>query len=589
MPWEETENYIRSGHGNPDDFEHLVTVDNQTERFGWLPEGVKALFGRKKDGSMGIQSYLFSKEQDWTMEKAKAWFTEHKQTIKESFSWLRKIPEDSHNLIYGVAVCEGLTKHKQHLYTRDELTRAARTLIGKPITIDHWDEDVNFHLPKEYEQEFKGISSHYPVGIVLRAEEEEGRIEWIGICENETLYNLIREGKVKGSSTYALAFDLEQVNGVKPIGIVYKDLSLLLKFNPASKGTWVKPLTNFKLGWITSNSIASPIPFSVPFSTVKDSLFVKEGEKTKEEELSMFKEKLAEHEIRIQKLEDLAKNLKEQEWTTEYINDLPDGAFAIILEGGEKDEQGKTVPRTLRKLPHHNAQGGLDREHVIAAMQALLGARGGVDTPTEAKKKAYAHLSAHYRELELEPPEYHEAIKEAQQDTQSSKENQTSDTQLKGDNPSETKQKDESARREEAGKEQKTSAESGQKEESKTTATEKLETRSPTTEENKDESKKEDEKPSTGKGAPKLDEVVGTEEAKLKIGGGTGKIEETKLEQRDQSQLQQNSQQGEQGKAIIQPIKVEVQTQIEKTKEEDLRSLAPSEVLRARYGRNRRS
>jgi HK97 family phage prohead protease len=37
------------------------------------------------------------------------------------------------------------------------------------------------------------------------------------------------------------------------------------------------------------------------------------------------------------------------------INDLPDSAFAYIEPGGKKDEQGKTVPRSKRHFPIHDA------------------------------------------------------------------------------------------------------------------------------------------------------------------------------------------------------------------------------------------
>jgi len=40
-------------------------------------------------------------------------------------------------------------------------------------------------------------------------------------------------------------------------------------------------------------------------------------------------------------------------WDRKYINNLPDIAFALILSGGKKDSEGKTKPRSLRKLPHH--------------------------------------------------------------------------------------------------------------------------------------------------------------------------------------------------------------------------------------------
>ncbi len=43
------------------------------------------------------------------------------------------------------------------------------------------------------------------------------------------------------------------------------------------------------------------------------------------------------------------------ELSTRKINDLPDSVFAFILPGGKKDEEGKTIPRSLRKMPIHDA------------------------------------------------------------------------------------------------------------------------------------------------------------------------------------------------------------------------------------------
>lgn len=62
---------------------------------------------------------------------------------------------------------------------------------------------------------------------------------------------------------------------------------------------------------------------------------------------------------------------KMAEWDTEYINDLPDSAFALIREGGEKDEQGKTIPRSLRFLPYRNAAGNIDLPHLRNALARL--------------------------------------------------------------------------------------------------------------------------------------------------------------------------------------------------------------------------
>jgi HK97 family phage prohead protease len=43
------------------------------------------------------------------------------------------------------------------------------------------------------------------------------------------------------------------------------------------------------------------------------------------------------------------------EMTSASINDLPDSAFAYIEPGGKKDSSGKTVPRSLRHFPIHDA------------------------------------------------------------------------------------------------------------------------------------------------------------------------------------------------------------------------------------------
>ncbi len=54
-------------------------------------------------------------------------------------------------------------------------------------------------------------------------------------------------------------------------------------------------------------------------------------------------------------------------WSAAYVNDLPDSAFLYIEPGGEKDEDGKTVPRSLRKLPVKDAEGNYDCPHLANA------------------------------------------------------------------------------------------------------------------------------------------------------------------------------------------------------------------------------
>ncbi len=60
------------------------------------------------------------------------------------------------------------------------------------------------------------------------------------------------------------------------------------------------------------------------------------------------------------------------------------------------------------KLPHHKADDQLTLiwRGVIAAMAALLGARGGLDIPDGDRKSVYNHLKKHYDEFEKEVPDF---------------------------------------------------------------------------------------------------------------------------------------------------------------------------------------
>jgi len=90
--------------------------------------------------------------------------------------------------------------------------------------------------------------------------------------------------------------------------------------------------------------------------------------------------------------------VQEAEWDTEYINKLPDECFAYIETGGQKDEEGKTVPRSLRHLPFKNAQGNLDADHVRNALARL----DQTNISAEAKAEAMQRLCSAAGELKIE-------------------------------------------------------------------------------------------------------------------------------------------------------------------------------------------
>ena len=65
-------------------------------------------------------------------------------------------------------------------------------------------------------------------------------------------------------------------------------------------------------------------------------------------------------------------------------NDLPDSAFAHIEPGGTKDASGKTVPRSLRHFPVHDA--AHVRNALARAPQSPFGAKAMPAIKAAAKK-----------------------------------------------------------------------------------------------------------------------------------------------------------------------------------------------------------
>jgi len=59
------------------------------------------------------------------------------------------------------------------------------------------------------------------------------------------------------------------------------------------------------------------------------------------------------------------------EWDTAYINDLPDSAFLFVEAGGEKDESGRTVPRSKRHFPYKKSSGAIDLPHLRNAIARI--------------------------------------------------------------------------------------------------------------------------------------------------------------------------------------------------------------------------
>jgi hypothetical protein len=79
-------------------------------------------------------------------------------------------------------------------------------------------------------------------------------------------------------------------------------------------------------------------------------------------------------------------------WGTADVNDYPDSSFAYV-EPGEKDSEGKTVPRGKRHLPYKNASGAIDSAHLKNALSRLPQTHINSEAKAKAKSKLCSAVS----------------------------------------------------------------------------------------------------------------------------------------------------------------------------------------------------
>ena len=84
-------------------------------------------------------------------------------------------------------------------------------------------------------------------------------------------------------------------------------------------------------------------------------------------------------------------------WDASYIDDLPDSAFLYIEEGGAKDSDGKTTPRSLRHFPVYDSSGSLDLPHLRNALARIPQSSLNQADKDKAQAKAQKLLAASKR------------------------------------------------------------------------------------------------------------------------------------------------------------------------------------------------
>lgn len=84
------------------------------------------------------------------------------------------------------------------------------------------------------------------------------------------------------------------------------------------------------------------------------------------------------------------------------MNDLPDSSFLWIESGGEKDDEGKTTPRSLRHLPYKDADGKVDIPHLRNALARIPQTEGLSESEQEALTKRAQGILDKNKELTQE-------------------------------------------------------------------------------------------------------------------------------------------------------------------------------------------
>jgi len=283
--------------------------------------------------------YATCKERGWDYTKPMP-VREHVVAILP-FKVLERIV-DQPLRIRGVAMTVGISRNR-NIYTAEELEAFAPKLVGKPIYIEH-------------------VAVPNAIGKVVKTEFDGQNLWYEAEIYDEEIAEKIRKGLIQHVSVGADYECIDVLDGKVPHGLHNAELSLV-----AVPGI---PETNIHV-------LESYAPTGVSA----------QGQKPLKE-----RENVNENENKPQVLKPL---IAERVWTRRYINDLPDSSFALILPGGEKDETGRTKPRSLRMFPYKDAEGRVDLPHLRNANARLPQAK----IPEEQRAKAQRVLVAVKKKL----------------------------------------------------------------------------------------------------------------------------------------------------------------------------------------------
>ena len=312
---------------------------------------------------------------------------------QERFSWakqtLQYVRQDEDAKYYKVEALFPLVSMNRNVYTEDELVRAARTLIGKPVNLNH-----------------KAI---FLDGVeVIDAEYEDGAVEVLlrvpknSEVDGRKLIDLIDSGEIihvsiEASCRHVTPTVMGGEVGRKCEGLIFTGLALLTK--DVLPGV---PLTRI----MPAEAIVEAYGEECLSGEKPE---IREVGEPKEDSTSKVKTSSVEtvnaSTESVGEVKQKSREQSEAEWTTAFINSLPDEAFAVIEPAYLR---GETEDKRCRHLPHHGSDvkdpdenSTVDIPHLRNALARCGQIKPVTDSISaeELRERARRHLVRHAKAL----------------------------------------------------------------------------------------------------------------------------------------------------------------------------------------------
>ena len=327
-----------------------------------LGRGIQARIALLKGSGdkTGIYVYLFYKKDpySWTLGKATEWLQAHKQAAF-SFDYEASVEVyDPAKHLAKILVIDTTANKNRWQVTDDALTCALGTLVGAPLIAypDH--------------------SGIVKAGRFVDAQKVDGYAVGIAEITDPDAWEKISKGEWRFVSPKVIAYDVSKIGGVDLLGdFVFEHVA----FVPQGAYPSAQVLSTY------AGEESSPRSFSAALT-----------ERLEEVRTKTLEAGVIPYDPGTKADEGLSWSFNAADYDTSQLK-----RSCAWFDSANPDVKDSY------KLPHHLPDGRVVWRGVATAMEALLGARGGVQIPSGDRQGVYNHLAKHYDQFGKTPPAYH--------------------------------------------------------------------------------------------------------------------------------------------------------------------------------------